>query len=123
MDRNEIARRGEDAAAAYLERIGMTLEARNWRCPAGEIDIVARDGDTFVLVEVKTRRSERAGSAEEAVSAAKQRKIGRLAGAYVVSGATIPAGGIRFDVVAIRVIADDRALLRHYRSAFEVPSQ
>jgi len=123
MDRNEIARRGEDAAAAYLERIGMTLEARNWRCPAGEIDIVAHDGDTLVLVEVKTRRSERAGSAEEAVSAAKQRKIGRLAGAYVVSGATIPAGGIRFDVVAIRVIAEDRALLRHYRSAFEVASQ
>ena len=123
MDRNEIARRGEDAAAAYLERIGMTLEARNWRCPAGEIDIVAHDGDTLVLVEVKTRRSERAGSAEEAVSAAKQRKIGKLAGAYVVSGATIPAGGIRFDVVAIRVIAEDRALLRHYRSAFEVASQ
>lgn len=120
MDRNEIARRGEDAAAAYLERIGMTLETRNWRCPAGEIDIVARDGDTLVLVEVKTRRSERAGTAEEAVSAAKQRKIGRLAGAYVASGATVSAGGIRFDAVAIRVIAEDRALLRHYRSAFEV---
>jgi putative endonuclease len=120
MDRNEIARRGEDAAAAYLERIGMTLEARNWRCPAGEIDIVARDGDTLVLVEVKTRRSERAGTAEEAVSAAKQRKIGRLAGAYVASGVTVPASGIRFDAVAIRVIAEDRALLRHYRSAFEV---
>jgi putative endonuclease len=123
MDRNEIARRGEDAAAAYLERIGMTLDTRNWRCCAGEIDIVARDGDTLVLVEVKTRRSERAGSPEEAVSSAKQRKIVKLAEHYAASGAFVPEGGMRFDVVAIRVIAEDRALLRHYRAAFAVPDR
>ena len=73
MDRTETARRGEDAAAAYLERIGLVIEARNWRCQSGEIDIVAREGDEVVFVEVKTRRSERAGTAEEAVSTAKQR--------------------------------------------------
>jgi putative endonuclease len=83
MDRAETARRGEDAAAAYLERVGLTIEARNWRCQVGEIDIVARDGAEIVFVEVKTRRSERAGTAEEAVSAAKQRRVGRLAQAYL----------------------------------------
>jgi len=119
MDRTEIARRGEDAAAAFLERVGMRVEARNWRSPSGELDIVAMDGDTLVFVEVKTRRSERAGTAEEAVSAAKQRRVVRLARAYLASDGAHHAGGVRFDVVAIRVIAEDRALLRHYRAAFE----
>lgn len=120
MDRKETAQRGEDAAAAYLERIGMTVEARNWRCPAGEIDIIARDGSEIVFVEVKTRRSERAGTAEEAVGAAKQRRICRLAEAYLAGRAEVAEGGVRFDVVAIRVIAADRALLRHRRAAFTV---
>jgi putative endonuclease len=119
MDRSEIARRGEDAAAAFLQRLGMQIETRNWRSPAGEIDIVARDGDELVFVEVKTRKSERAGTAEEAVSVAKQRRIVRLARAYLASVGGTPDTGVRFDVVAIRVIAEDRALLRHYRGAFE----
>lgn len=117
MDREETARRGEDAAAAYLERVGMTVEARNWRCPAGEIDIVARDGVETVFVEVKTRRSERAGTADEAVSAAKQKRIALLAAMYL-RDAGVEARPVRFDVVAIHVLAPDRALLRHHRAAF-----
>lgn len=119
MDRTAIGTRGEDAAAAYLERIGYRIEQRNWRCPIGEIDIIAWDEDELVLVEVKTRRTEKSGSAEEAVSPSKQRRLARLASAYL-SSASIGAVAIRFDVIAIRVIADDRALLRHYRSAFDV---
>jgi putative endonuclease len=119
MDRTEMGRRGEDAAAAYLERIGMVVQARNWRCALGEIDVVARDEGCLVLVEVKTRRSERAGTAEEAVSPTKQRKLVRLAEAYAQSTRSAE-GPIRFDVVAIRVLSDDRARLRHYRGAFEV---
>jgi putative endonuclease len=118
MDTKEIARRGEDAAAAYVERVGMTIEQRNWRTRIGEIDIVARDGATLVLIEVKTRRSERAGTAEEAVSPTKQRRIVRLAEAYGATTGGV-AGQVRFDVIAIRVLSDDRALLRHYRGAFE----
>lgn len=121
MDRAEIGRRGEDAAAAYLERVGMTVEARNWRCPIGEVDIVAWDGDELVLCEVKTRRSQAKGTAEEAVSAAKRRRVGRLAEAYLATCGRTPAR-TRLDVIAIRVLGDDRALLRHYRSAFEVPA-
>ncbi len=122
MDRSEIARRGEDAAAAFLERVGMQIEVRNWRSSAGEIDIVARDGDELVFVEVKTRRSERAGTAAEAVSTAKQGRLVRLARAYIATRGERPDAGVRFDVVAIRVIAEDRALLRHYRAAFEAAS-
>jgi putative endonuclease len=122
MDRTETARRGEDAAAAYLTRIGVSVEGRNWRCPAGEIDIVARDGEEIVFVEVKTRRSERAGTAEEAVSAAKQKRVARVAMSYLKEAHEPPDTQVRFDVIAIKVLAPDRALLRHYRAAFVLPS-
>jgi putative endonuclease len=98
----------------------MTIVDRNWRCSGGEIDIVALDGDELVFVEVKTRRSERAGTGEEAVSPAKQRRITRLAAAYMKDAGISDVKQVRFDVVAIRVIAEDRALLRHHRSAFQV---
>ena len=122
MDRSETARRGEDAAAAYLERIGMTIENRNWRCAAGEIDIVAMDDGVTVFVEVKTRRSERAGTADEAVSPAKQKRVARLAGVYLRSAGAPEDTSARFDVVAIHVLSPDRALLRHHRGAFDLPS-
>jgi putative endonuclease len=118
MDRNELGRRGEEAAATYLERVGFTVLDTNWRTKAGEVDIVARDGDTLVLVEVKTRRSLTRGTPEDAVSVTKQRRIGRLAGAYLQGMEHEPAGGVRFDVVTIYVLGEDRALLRHHRAAF-----
>lgn len=117
VDTNELGARGEDAAAAYLGRIGMTIIDRNWRCRAGEIDIVALDGTDLVLVEVKTRRSTSRGTPEEAVSTAKQQRIVRLARNYMAEAGVRPAG-VRFDVVAILVLAHDRALLRHHRAAF-----
>lgn len=118
MSKNDIGARGEDAAAAYLERIGMTLVERNWRCKAGEIDIVALDHEDLVLIEVKTRRTDRKGSPEEAVSPAKQKRLVRLARAYAAH-AGLDAPTIRFDVIAISPIAEDRALLRHHKGAFE----
>ena len=121
VDRKELGRRGEDAAARYLERVGMEVAARNWRCPAGEIDVVAWDEGVLVLCEVKTRRSLRAGTPEEAVSPTKQRRLARLARAYLAEhGSRVHQ--VRFDVVAIHVLAEDRALLRHHRDAFDVPA-
>ena len=119
MDKNEIGRRGEDAAVAYLERSGMRVVERNWRDGRGELDIVALDGETLVICEVKTRLSVAQGTPEEAISATKRRRLVRLAGSYVTSQGLEPCP-TRFDVIAVRVIADDRALLRHYPAAFEV---
>jgi putative endonuclease len=112
-----LGERGEDAAVAYLERVGMTVIDRNWRCASGEIDIVALDGSTVVLCEVKTRRSTAKGSAEEAVTPARQKRYRKLAQAYSQHSGD-PDVDIRFDVIAILVIAPDRALLRHHRAAF-----
>ncbi len=117
MDRKELGQRGEDAAAAYLERVGMTVVERNWRCVSGEADVVALDGETLVIVEVKTRRSDAAGSPEEAVSPTKQKRLSRIARHYVAH-AGLDGCEVRFDVIAIRPIGTDRALLRHHRAAF-----
>lgn len=117
MTPTELGRRGEDAAAAYLERQGMIIVDRNWRSGRGEIDIVAIDGGELVICEVKTRASTSAGQPEEAVSPAKQRRLVRLAEAYVAATGT-PGMSVRFDVLSIVVLQEDRALLRHHRAAF-----
>jgi putative endonuclease len=70
-------------------------------------------------VEVKTRRSLKAGTPEEAVSPTKQKKLGRLAAAYV-QGLEREPDSVRFDVVTIYVLGEDRALLRHHRAAFAI---
>lgn len=118
MDRIEIGRRGEDAAVAYLERSGMRVVDRNWRDGRGELDIVAIDGDTLVICEVKTRMTVAQGTPEEAVSPTKRRRLVRLAGSYIAAQGLEPCP-IRFDVVAIHVLTEDRAVLRHYRGAFD----
>lgn len=119
MSEKPIGQRGEDAAVAYLERAGLTIVERNWRCKSGEIDIVALDGKTLVLCEVKTRRTVAKGSPEDAVTPTKQRRITRLAEAYIQSAGIDPVA-VRFDVVSILVLAQDRALLRHHRAAFDL---
>jgi putative endonuclease len=119
MDSTDIGPRGEAAAAAYLERVGMQIIDRNWRSGRGELDIVALDGDTLVVCEVKTRATEAKGTPEDAVSPSKQRRLTRLAQAYLSTNGLADVG-VRFDVISIRVLADDRALLRHHRAAFEL---
>jgi len=121
-DRKKLGDRGEDAAAAYLERAGMTVVERNWRCSLGEIDIVALEGTTLVLCEVKTRRTEGKGSPEAAVTPAKQRRYAKLANAYTAQN-DLTDTSVRFDVIALLVIAEDRALLRHHRAAFVLDGQ
>ncbi|MFA5843607.1 MAG: YraN family protein [Coriobacteriia bacterium] len=120
--RSDLGKRGEDAATAFLERIGYRILERNWRCPLGELDVIAQDGATLVVVEVKTRRTLRTGLPEEAVSATKQRRLARLAQAYLSNMPTAPEG-VRFDVVSITALGPDRALLRHHADAFGVVGQ
>lgn len=118
-DTKRLGERGEDAAASYLERAGLDVIERNWRCDAGEVDIVALDEGTVVFCEVKTRKTAAKGTPDEAVTPAKQRKYGRLAAAYLQAN-DLAGTSVRFDVISILVIAVDRALLRHHRGAFTI---
>jgi putative endonuclease len=117
MRPRELARRGEAAAADFLERRGHTIIERNWSCKAGEVDLISLDANVVVFVEVKTRATGACGSPEEAVDIRKQEQIRSLAERYLAS-AGLTDVDVRFDVVAIHYLGDDRALLRHHRDAF-----
>ena len=90
---------GEDLACAYLESKGYEILERNFRSRFGEIDIVAKEGGTVCIVEVKWRKNSKIGSAADAVDAKKQLKLMRMAKEYYLRRNLV--GPIRIDVVAI----------------------
>jgi putative endonuclease len=98
----------EARAADHLERIGYEIVARNFTIRGGEIDLVARDGDTLCFVEVRARASTSFGAAEETVRATKQKRIALAARHYLAKKSW--NGRCRFDVVAIN--GDDLRLIR-----------
>ena len=104
-------RAGEAAAADYLATLGFRIERRNLRTPDGEIDIVARDGDTIVFVEVKARATRTYGNALGAVDARKRRRIRAVAEDYLQYFE--PEAKVRFDVVTI-----EGGAIRLHRGAF-----
>ncbi|MEX0659653.1 MAG: YraN family protein, partial [Egibacteraceae bacterium] len=99
-----LGRIGEQIAVRHLERAGLSVVARNWRCAdaavRGELDIVAVDGATLVACEVKTRRRAAADDALEAVTTRKQQQLRRLAAAYAAQLPWRPAA-LRIDVVGV----------------------
>jgi|LAHS01.1.fsa_nt_gb putative endonuclease len=115
----EIGDEGESLAASYLERRGYVLVDRNWSSSAGEVDIIAEDDDETVLLEVKTRLAlgEDADTMPElAVDAKKQRRYRRLALLYLADHPHVSS--VRFDVIAINLVAERTARLRHLIGAF-----
>jgi len=111
--RNRLGMRGEDVAVGHLETLGYEILVRNWRSRIGELDVVARDGDTLVFVEVKLRYDPI--DPLEAVDARKQRKLSRLAFDFLSRHGMLglPA---RFDVIAV----EGRTLAcTHVLSAFD----
>jgi len=107
---------GEDLACAHLQARGMKVLARNYRCRSGEIDVVAQDGGTLVFVEVKERRGDSHGSAVEAVTAEKRRRVVRAARVYAATHG-LSESPIRFDVLAIDWSAEGPRV-RHDAGAF-----
>lgn len=113
----ELGRRGEEAAARYLYRRGYEIVERNWKCAFGEADIIARDSDAIVFVEVKTRRGIERGFPSEAVGKDKRARYEKIALTFL-KDYDINNIAIRFDVVAIVSMGDGRALIRHHINAF-----
>lgn len=113
----DIGARGEACAARYLAGRGYDVLDTNWQCALGEIDIVCTDRDQLVFVEVKTRTSCKRGFPEEAVDRDKRRKYELLAANYLAEHDYVDMP-VRFDVVAVLVIGDNRAFIRHNLNAF-----
>jgi putative endonuclease len=118
--RKKLGDFGERVATAHLIRQGYALIGRQWRCAAGEIDLLMRDGATLVFVEVRTRRGEQAGAAEESVGRRKQARLSALAYTYLEECGTPADQPWRIDVVAVDVDHSGRvAGVRHIRDAIE----
>lgn len=100
--RRQLGDAGEDLAAAALRKQGYKILERNYTTPMGEIDVIARHDKSLVFIEVKTRRSDRFGPPQEAVSPAKQARLRRLAEYYVKQKRLVNAA-MRFDVVAVTI--------------------
>jgi putative endonuclease len=115
--RDALGDRGENYAARYLRKLGYSIIVRNFRCPLGEIDIVARDGKTLVFVEVKTRAQDEP-TPETQVDEIKRHQITK-AGKHYLSRYGIPQPPARFDVVAIIWPEGAAPVVRHTQSAFE----
>jgi len=114
--RQALGRRGERFAERYLERAGLRIIARRFRLRCGEIDLIALDGECVVFVEVKTRRSGAYGLPGESVTPSKQRKISRVALAFL-GGRGWLERACRFDVVEI-VIRGKTPEIGHIPDAF-----
>ena len=111
-----LGRRGEDMAHRYLQRKGFTVVARNYKPGAdSEIDIIARQGDLVIFVEVKSRTSAEFGSPDRAIDQEKQKHIVRAARAYV-NRAAIEWNQVRFDTIS--VIFTDPPSIIHQQDAF-----
>ena len=117
--KDEVGRRGEQLAADFLERMGYTIAARNWRCREGELDIVAHDRqDTVVICEVKTRSGLRYGSGAESVTAGKRRRIRRLGLLWLADVKGRPTLRLRFDVISVLAEPGGIVEIRHIQGAF-----
>jgi putative endonuclease len=120
--KDAVGRYGERIAARHLVDSGLHLIALNWRCPEGELDIIAREGDVLVICEVKTRSSVQFGDPAEAVGHVKAARIHRLALRWLAEQREL--GGpaywpeLRFDVVAVIRSPRGAAEIRHLRAAF-----
>lgn len=94
-------RRAEDLACRHLTRKGLRLLTRNYRCPAGELDLVMEDDGGVVVVEVRYRSDRGHGTPAETVGAQKQRRLTRAASHYLQANPRLGRRAVRFDVVAI----------------------
>lgn len=125
MSDKSLGHKGEKLAARYLRREGLKILARNYRCPTGEVDIIALDrstrnsdgAETIVFVEVKTRSTAQYVEPESAVDARKRRQLTRIAEYYLSHNDTNDYAA-RFDVVSVVIREGEKPQIKHIADAF-----
>jgi putative endonuclease len=117
--RQHLGKRGETLATNFLKENGYTILTRNYRRLSGEIDIIARDGDYLVFIEVKTRTGTSHGHPLEAITLRKQRQISKVAQCYLAEKNLFDTTA-RFDVVSIVMSRNNQAQVEIVTNAFDV---
>lgn len=113
-----IGQRAEDVAAEFLRARGLDILQRNFRRRLGELDIVAREGDTLAIVEVRTRASACYGGAAASVDFRKQRRLVRAAMQLLQQRQDLMHLRVRFDVIAVAKIGSEKPEVEWLRHAF-----
>ena len=116
-DRADLGRVGEKQAAKFLRRKRYRIVTRNYRCPMGELDLIALDGKIIVFVEVKTRTDSEHADPEENVNLAKQQRISRCAEFFLRQTGSDDRQ-CRFDVIAITMNHNTKMEIEHFMDAF-----
>lgn len=117
--RQRLGQGGEHYVARYLKNKGYRILNKNYRCKLGEIDIIARDGEELVFIEVKTRSGLSHGSPAEAVDTRKQRQISRAAQWYLTEQ-TLFDSPARFDVISVLLDDARQPAIEHISNAFDL---
>lgn len=117
-ERLELGELGEELALRKIKGLGYKKITRNYRCPLGEVDVIARDGDTLVFIEIKTRKGKSIAYAKEAVTARKKRQLSKVALAYMKSNDCYGVKA-RFDVVAVS-LGWDEPQIEVIKNAFDL---
>lgn len=105
-NKQSLGAKGEELAVNMILESGLKVVTRNYRCPVGEMDIVARDGKTLVFIEVRTRRSSYRGWGEESITRQKAQRLQAIASFFLIQKGHKTWPDIRFDVVAIRWVGE-----------------
>jgi len=118
-DNITLGARGENIAAAFLKGQKYAIIERNYRCKAGEVDIVAREGKTLVFVEVKTRSNTAFGPPQASVTPFKQRQLSKAALTWLAKK-KLHDTSARFDVIAIILREHEVPAIEHIKNAFDL---
>ena len=110
---NELGKWGENQAAVYLEEKGYVILERDWKSGHHDLDIVAKDGDTLIIVEVKTRRNRLFGDPEEAIDYKKRKNLQSVINHYVKSHRI--GQDVRFDIISIVGIIGSQPEIDHIK--------
>jgi len=106
-NKKELGNYGESLAADYLAQAGLKIVRRNYRCPKGEVDIIARQGESLVFAEVRTRTSSVRGTAEESINFQKIQKLKNICSYYLIENNCREWPEIRFDIVAVNFSGEE----------------
>ncbi|OGP72689.1 MAG: YraN family protein [Deltaproteobacteria bacterium RBG_16_50_11] len=118
MQEKELGRKGEEVALRFLKKKGYKIIEKNYVCMMGEMDIIAREKDTLVFIEVKTRTSTFFGPPQLAVNSAKQMQLSKVA-LYFLKEKGLEDIKARFDVVAI-LLRPEREEIELIKDAFDL---
>jgi putative endonuclease len=115
--KQDTGRRGELLAQAYLKERGYTIVTTNWHCSRGEIDVIARSGETWVFVEVRTRHAATTAAALESIGSNKQRRM--VAAAQVYLAEHHLDVNWQVDVIAVALPGSGLPVIEHYEDALD----